>query len=479
MKFIDPLFVRKFLLAALVAVTLLPLAIHAVGGTGARYFTDDYCIWMQAHDAEPLALIWDWYNSSGGRLAQYLSMALLFKPGIEVVSILPAALLLLWGLGLVWLGVEIARALHLPTRHALIGGLFVLAAIITAAPNRVQALYWMTGILTYPAPALMATFAAALMIQTARSRVTALRGAGIFALTFAAGLFNEPFAFMQTALIGGSLLIVLLTAHRQRGWWRALIIAAAAAGVALLVLVIAPGNGVRQASFSHGQSLLMALLGSLVYALVFSLAAVVFNPFGTIAALLTGMAVPGLLKRLASSSARTLVVLTPQQARWGLIVIATLWIGACAAFMLPGFYATGGPPPARSFIMPLWLYFPGLLILGVLIRFAARFSEPSASTIDRLMGYTVAAVITIHGVWASVQIGSIAAYTLEFGREWDRRAEELAALSSTAEVLWMPLPHDLATYGGLETLGTDPDSWINRCAAEFFDVAAIRSSAGS
>jgi len=480
MKSTDPMIAidrRDFPLAVVFVLTLLPLLIHAVGGTGSRFFTDDYCIWMEAHDADALALTWSWYQSSGGRLAQYLSMALLFKAGVNIAPMLPAGLLLLWGLGSAWLGIEAARTLRLRAFPGLVSGILFEASVVAAAPNRVQAVYWMTGILTYAVPIMIATFAAALMLRAARrSRVTVSQGMLIAMLTLAAGLFNEPFALMQIGLIGTGMIITLLAAPSRGSLWQILGIAAFAALAALIILVIAPGNSVRQTSFEAERMLIPALLESFVYALTFSLAAVVFNPFGAVAAFFVGMAIPGLLKHVRSPSNRAASSLTPARARQGLIIGFALWIGCCTAFMLPGFYATSSPPPARSFIMPLWAYLPACALLGALVRFSLRFSEHGAGGLDRLMRYTAAAAIIVHGLWASIEGLPAAVHALAYGREWDARAEEVTTANRSTVFLWAQLPHDLAVYAGLNAIDADPNHWVNRCAAVYFDVAAITTA---
>lgn len=465
---------RPFIL--LIIVCMIPISVHMIGGTGSRYFTDDYCIWAEASDADPIALTAEWYNTSGGRLAQYLSMAMLFKADVYVAPLIPALLLTLWISGVAWLCTEVAAALHIPLRLGIVSGLFITSADIAAAPNLVQAIYWVTGILTYPLPAVIGNFIIALIVRAVRhNTLNAGVGVAIFLLSLTSGLFNEPFALMQCALIGAGILVTGLAARSRRTLWLALGVAAVATAVAIAILVLAPGNSIRQVSFGAQQSLFTALVQSVQYSVTFTFAGVVFNPLGVVAMFFIGSIIPGLIERFSPDLAYRLFQTARHRSLWAFLIGAVLWIGVCAAFMLPGFYATGSPPPARGFIMPLWAYLPWCIAMGVLVRLNLSLPKTVLGRLDTWNMRIAVIVIILHGFWATSQSIPVASYVLQSGREWDARAAEIAAADTSDSILWVPLRYDLAAYAGLVSIAPDHNHWVNLCAAEYFNVAAIRA----
>ncbi len=468
---------RRRLIAStlLVVISLLPFLVHMMGGTGSRYFTDDYCIHLEAASANPLALTADWYETSGGRVAQYLSLAVLFKGGVGVARVTPALLLTVWIIGLGWLGRESALVLKLPALLGIAGALFIGSTMLAGAPNMVQAVYWLTGILTYFAPCVFGTFAAALIVRAGRrNTISLVSGCLIFFLCLAGGLFNEPFVLMQGALLAGGFLVTWLYLPRRALNW-ALGTAAAATALALIIIVIAPGNSVRQDSFVAAPSFTVAMVQSVQYALAFGFLALYTNPIGVLAVVFIGFSFPTLVQRYSASTVF-------EETRYGrrhylaaLALCLLILLAVSAAFMLPGVYATQSPPPARGFIMLLWAYLPLAIALGALLRLSLANSSQWDPRIDRWnIGVAVAAIV-IHMLWASVSGMSTAVYALHYGSEWDARTAELAAASETDDITLPALQHDLALYTGLRPIGTDPAYWVNVCAAEYFGVGSLRT----
>jgi len=363
-------------------------------------------------------------------------------------------------------------------------GILATALIVAATPDDIQSFYWLTGSLTYTVPCIVGTFAAALIVRLARrlalnQGIHPLHLVGLFALCLTAGLFNEPYTLVQGALVGCGLLFTLLYAREQRGWWLTLITAALASLTALIILVIAPGNSVRQTFFVAAPSPLTALVQSVQYALIFTASAINFNPPGVIMAILVGIAIPGVVQHKSIQRGDTHASQWTRRKYLMLMVLyITAWLLVCTAFMFPGLYATQMPPPGRSFAIIMWVYMPWWVGLGALLRLSLWGNARLNAGVERWNMRLVRLAVVVHAVWAVNEAILPVTYSLSYGAEWDARAATLTTATATDDIIVVPLPHELATIRGLDTIGADSSFWVNICAARYYGVRALRTSDG-
>ncbi len=159
-----------------------------------------------------------------------------------------------------------------------------------------------------------------------------------------------------------------------------------------------------------------------------------------------------------------------------LLLILLLWLIAhvmlSAAFMAPGVHATNAPPPARALIVIQFsaaIFYAGIgYLLGAILRQQLRHQARW-----RFVGVGVTLILLLIAPLATVvSFNQVAQVYAQYAREWDRDDALLRAADGSAVSL-PPYTVDVAQGLGLDSLTGDAASWVNRCVAEYYDVAAV------
>lgn len=474
-----PTHFRGIIQPALLITFSLPLFIYSYLGIYSRLIADDYGVAVKAiryglHGA----LIHD-YNLWFGRVSEILTSSIATSLGPRFSMITPALLLVTWWLGLWWAAYEIAVLAKWRTPRAFAAFLacVVLFATLAGSPQLYQSIYWVNSIFTYAASMALLSYIPALILYATRRQMRglsrALAVAALVALSFAAAAFSEPYAAAQTLAMVVAFLVSIAAFKTYRHHAPLLTFAALCGSIAAVtVLLLAPGNTVRQTNFERASSLVEAGIESLIHSAAFMVASVVsFSPGGALAAVIF----PALLVyRLSAAEHLSLII----RRRLRIVALAAVLtaFALIAAFMLPGIYATQMPPPARAYIIPQGILIICLSAAGI---FAGFYVRKTLHIVNKPLK-----AIVVGAVLLAVLLGPILTVTRQlplipllstFAHEWDMRDQMIreAAVRGETDVRVPPFTVDIAEAVGLLTIGADPAFWVNVCAAQYYGVETL------
>jgi hypothetical protein len=463
------------------------LLAHAYVGLYSRYWYDDFNTAAVLRDRGFLGSQRYWYMNWSGRFSFHLAVSLAESAGAWVVSLLPLAALSAWVAVTAWAAYEAASLLRLPRRShtALLTALLVVYATVGSAADVVQSLYWQTGVLTYLAPLIFFTAYAGLVASSAGGepgRAAPWRVCLCALLALAAGGFSEVSAVLQA---GGMCLLLAASLAGVPGLrvrsTRALIAAGFGGALAALLLVaLAPGNGVRQGLGPAHAGLFWSAESSFRYTLYF------FEQHsrrwrGT--ALLC-FALPALLALTAGASrlrqsgdvpgARRLLVLLAYGTAAGFALIVLCFI--------PSFYAQSEPLPRRAHILPKFVLVCVNIYWGALAGLALLKTTRGRMAVARplLAGWcVVAALLLVSPLASALRTFALGARAREYAERWDEAERQIrAAAAAGARDVTVN-----AVEGGEWELGfgrpelrlsRDPKAPQNVAAAMFYGLDSVK-----
>ena len=479
---IPALALKRAALVLLGLALLAGLAAFAQAGSYARYWADDYCYSAAVKQVGLVQGIRDWYNTSGNRLSTLVVVALSELGGPRAVQFLPAAQLLLWLAGWVVFLASLQRAaapraFTTEARWLWIAVLALLMVFFTflLTPDRLQTLYWRMGSLHYslPLPLLLLNLSLLLRAPVRGARWWWAALASALLAFFAAGL-SETFAALQLglllALIAAGLLWGFFTRRSQPSAVRPHVLdprllAFPLAGTLAMMLIMAsaPANAWRQDALPPPDNLLLILPYSLRYAWDF-----IFYS-------LRGAPLPFLVFCLAVFSLCLLLpsyTISPRKAAAAaaLSLLAGYALVVCA--FAPSVYAGLAYPAGRA-------QMPGHAALLAALSAAAFFAAAGlrgtlparrAAWLDALAVVLLLAA-ALYPLRALAVPRADAAQLSVRAERWDARTAQISADRAAGQVDLQVREVDVVQ--SLEDMGPNPNHWINRCAAVYFEVNSI------
>ncbi len=469
-----------FLAWVLLVVLLIPLAGHAYLGTFTRRMADDYCTAATLRRLGFWASQVSWYRDWSGRFSFTFVVNLIQLSGPWLARWLPGLAVGLWLTALIGLMRRVRAAWPPGWARLAPAAAASLALFLTlrGTPSPYQSLYWLTGMLTYSLPLVLATaYAAWLARKTAGDDGARRAGPAAMvvaaAIPFVAGGFSETYVSAQTVGLGIGLLAagVLLRGARRAAAIQLLSAGLLGSALAMVVLVLAPGNDVRR-SFMPPSPDAWSLVQHTVhdaYIFVYQVAKYQTLP------LVLAVSLPVLLGVLAGFN---LPAQTQRSQGGGLALIfgipATTALLTTVAFA-PSEYALSSYPDGRVLITQQYVLFAGIVLWAAAV--GERIGRPLR---DRprparaLVLALFAAGIALAGFLAGdslLRIQEQSPIYREFAATWDDRDARLQdAARLPGETVAVP---SLRHMGDLAEIGDDPEEWINVCVAEAYDVDAV------
>ncbi|MBN1995842.1 MAG: hypothetical protein JW953_24360 [Anaerolineae bacterium] len=353
----------------------------------------------------------------------------------------------------------------------------IIYATLDSAPNVIQSFYWQTGMLKYlPSPILLSIYVGFIAYSLKRigRHSVALPWLVVISagFTFMAGGFSETYVALQTGMLLLAVVICLIgvpTAAKRIAL--PLLIAGLIGSVlALVVVVIAPGNQVRQSHVGSPTNNAYSLIAlSLLYTFQFIKESLLRSP-------LTVM-VSFLFPLLFSFQWHSWpLVLNYKKIFWlfGLsCVVGYLLVMFCVA---PSVYAIASPLVPRAGVIPQfllicfmvgWGYFAGLLL-----KQSLPLSWKKASPCWTIFASAFLIVFLVVGPVASTKrTFSLAPMAKMYASIWDERDAGIKSAKAQGHMnLAVPA---LPPIGGIEDLGSDPNYWLNNCVAKYYGIYSI------
>ncbi len=186
-----------------VVAILVFLGVMAYLGTFTRYMADDYCESFSVTSDSPLGAVINRYMDGQWRASNRYSN-LLFVGVIESllgkknIEIIPAVLIFLWVIGLVYLVRQVRKLAGI--QWHIYTDIFLGAALaffpILEAPNRFQTFYWRSSMATHFVPLVFLNFLLAFLFSrtqsTSETSPSVWAVIGLFFASFMIGGFSEP-----------------------------------------------------------------------------------------------------------------------------------------------------------------------------------------------------------------------------------------------------------------------------------------------
>ncbi len=466
------IFILILLLIALVSIAWL--------STFTRLYADDYCIGADAQQLNLQSFFQKWYSSWTGRFSYIILTWFLAPGGARLAALLPSISLGIWLLVITWALLPSMRHYWAdnPILPSLTFGALIILLVIRSTPNLFQSFFWRDGLINYTFPLIGLTIIAGFLSRCwLETKFSVTRLFFLFLISFASGGFSEVFSVMQLAIYGMLILIVVFThkADRKRTILWALISSLAGALIALLLVLIAPGNAVRQSLLAAHPGFFRLVTFSMRNALFIAAKFFIQTPgwafITIIASIWVGLSI-------AHAESNHQVRLQPTPANWLTVVMLIpvttyiIMVAACA----PVVYMLNAYPDERTILLPVFILIIGIIFSVVKITTTVYHQGFMKNLLQKLAinrWLRVAFIASIFVAALLVTYGSIQKLPdyQHYTATWEARDKELRSPANQgSKQVTVP---GLESRFGLSDLQTEEDFWVNRCMADFYQIPII------
>ena len=460
----------------------IPLAAYALTGLNMRYSGDDYCYAGLFRQKGLFRTITDTYSGPspfhGNRISLTFSSGIADLIGPEASAILPAAILVLWLGGLIFLIREISKSVGMSVKileSVLVGEAIILAALLIT-PELIQSLYWRSGMFPYLMPLVLYSYIAAIIVKQfgkMRSSIPAL--IGIFSLSLLAGAYSETAASVQLTVLvfaaGAAAILSRTDGSSRRSIAIALGASFAGTLVAFSILAISPANGFRLATLDQADSLAELIRLTIFHAYLYSRSVLPRQFLPLLAPFVVSF---WLTAQIAGRGARQLV------ANWRMALLAIAYIGITViatiiAAMLPSAYAQSSYPVGRALILAAFAISFGAAAVGfVLSSYLEAKPRRLGKTALRIAG-AGAAIMGFYALAGTISTVDELAKYKRWSRFWDVRHTQILneRRAGEGEVEVVLIDHIIPD---LAELAPDPDFFYNNCAEWYYDIQSLAAN---
>jgi hypothetical protein len=456
------------------------LAAIAYLGTFTRYMADDYCETYTTKTYSPLGAVLNRYEAGNWRAANRYSNLLFVGVmqsllGSQNIEIVPVLLIMLWGIGLVYL-VRQVRQLAGVEWNILVD-IFLGASLaflsILEAPNRFQTFYWRSSMATHFVPLVFLNFLVAFLFSRMRSnRESPLSMGNVLILLFASfmiGGFSEPPVTVMIVGAGlGLATIWFFVKNKMRRSMLSLTVCVFAGAVsALTVMAVSPAAsnlGAGVPSFGEWVQRTMQ------YTYLFLIDPLKTQPLP----ILFSIVCPAILVFVIYREKTNSNSLNAQTRRNIALALPFILILLIAAGFSTSAYGQAYPVARARFfahyLITITLVFEGVLLGIWLAQVKWRFLN---GVYSEYMAMILLLVMAIYPFRAGLRvIQEVPEYSAR-AQAWDRRDAFIYKLHEQGRIdLTVP---QLDGVDGVKELDTFQTHWVNQCAARYYQVNSIRA----
>ncbi len=438
-----------------------------------RMLGDDFCTVYFAKRLGLFRSVWYWYkNWHGGFSASSVDWLIsIFGP--KAFSVHTFLFLAVW---LIITAVAVRQALRFRGYIAIsvfaevLLAVFVVFTTLILSPDINQSLFWWGGVRGYLSPLILFTLYVALYFWFVSSSPTGIRlwfwVLISFCLTFVTGGFSETFTPAFVVLLGGMTVISLF--FSKSSWRKAstifLLAGFIGALLSLFVMVLAPGNSIRQAYFPASPGLFTILQVAFTSYLAF-LWSIFSSPY-TLSALLgtcLGSIWLGRRMKLAAD-----IPATP-----GWYVVVFLLAGLILAFgcFPPSVYGTSEPPPGRTLITPVFLLTICFLASSFLLGEWLTSRRSQVMVPSSALAVIACGLIIFSSYGEFVKLNSARMDHISFAQRWDQVDLKIRnAKNSGLKDVFIP---SMDNWAGVLYPSDNPKYWPNICYRQFYDINVL------
>jgi hypothetical protein len=472
---------RRNLPYVLIGVFLAPVLAHLYASQFTRLLADDYC-----YGGEALTRGWwgalDYYfNNWQGQFSTVGLLQGVVLLGVNTVRWLPAAYLVLWSAAWVWAIYQFNRltGMRQPFLAACLMTALVMYAIVAGAPNIYQSLYWASASVTYITPMVMLTTFIGILLYVQRRPIGGI-GLAVIAgfsllMMFIADGFSTTFSALQCTLLALGLLVYFSGKVPQRRAALVILLAGFIGAVtALIPLVGAPGNAIRQARFPPPLPLPTVALENLKFAGAFlAMDAVLFSAIPLVVALMCA----GVLYHHWQPLSPMVLGFIKRHSRWLLAASFVVWLLLTYALLIPSTYSVATMPPGRTLIIPHTL----LIILAVAWGAIMGLGMQKTTSHDGLFLSSRWALIAlvplllVGPLRTTVETLALTGEFRKFAQEWDARDHTIrvAVAAGETELVVPPFTEDLAELVYVASAGEQSNQGMNACVELYYGLESF------
>ncbi|RIK31180.1 MAG: hypothetical protein DCC56_03040 [Anaerolineae bacterium] len=443
------------------------LAIHAYLGSFTRLIADDYCTMYNARTFGVFGTALLWYRTWTGVYARALINEILLWIGPYHMWVIVPGILLIW-LVITTLALRLLLETETqPNNRVWVSfslSMILLFSILLLSPRLTQSLYWWGGLSAYTVPLILGTIFLILFLLITRRgwdrRFIVIWRLISFLLAFGLGGISESFT---------PILLVLIAAAFGWRWLNNQLIlksiafwflgsALIGASFALIFMISAPGNAIRQANFppSPGIVEIFRIATNGYFEFIGSLLTQPPISAGVLGVWLGAVLIGG----FAANDHPPRVWTIP----------AALLFGMAIAYLCfpPTAYGMSNVPPRRVLIISAFFLSAGLITSGYLAGkwSSHRMVDKSAVTAGLLLAVTL---LLSYSSWVTSRTLYESRQTfVEFANLWDQvDAQILQAKANGDESITIPA---MSSWTGLDRPNENPKFWATKCYSDFYGI---------
>lgn len=476
-------FIFRSVIGVCTLAMLAAIGLYAYLGTFSRYLGDDYCEAVLFKDSSPVGAVIERYTAGNWPRATMRYSNLLFDGFSELLGknnmqITIASMVLLWVIGLICSIHEIRKSLRVDWSFQtdfFLGTLLGFFSFLQA-PSLFQTVYWRSAMMTHFAPLVFGSFLFAFLVKHMRragSRSVSLStNLIVFFAAFIIAGFSEPPTTTTLTALPLLMFVVWLWGKPPSKQKQLTLLAWTFAGVflGLMVMLLSPAS----ANVAQEKTLnIVEILGnSFRYSYLFMIDSLRTLPLPFFVSTLIPLMLIWLYKQVETS------VLSKEQKRSALLIMIVvpflIWLLIAAGFS-PSVYGQGFPVERMRFlartIMSIAFMLEGAL-LGLLLKdLLFRYSR----TLVHWIVLTFFAVLSIvYPLRAAYIIYKMDVPEYRTRAElWDLRNAFIIRHASLGEKDLI-VPGFSGVYK-IKELDSNPNHWVNLCAAQYYGVNSIKS----
>lgn len=461
-------FPKSLVLPSITVVSILTaLGMYGYIGTFNRLMGDSLCSYYFAQRLGLLRSIWYWRIIWSGRYSAYgFDWALSSVLPAQAIPIFIPMVIFLWvatnSLGF-FLVLRKISVLKNNIFISLLLGSSSVFLILGTSPYIQQSFYWIDGFRAYTLPIIVLPFSFIVysLMTKDNSKTPAVIVAVIsFLMAFANGGLSETFAAVQFAFLILSIISYFLNEHPIKFDKSLLALTAGLIGsiVALVVVITAPGNAVRQQFFPEPPGIIKLISISLDSYISF---------WHTI--FVTPEKVIGLCGGIVLSIWVGTVIQTDSNAQnYGrkiFLSIASAFLLSFACFP-PGVYGYSEETPQRVLIIATFMQTIYLMLAGV---WTGNLIKPYFSQkwliilpISFSLLFLSSTFIVSKNLYQSRDI------YITYAKNWD--ATDMTIKKAKAQGEEVVIVKNVPNWAGMDLLNNNPKHWVNECYSSFYGI---------
>ena len=471
-----------------VAVVALALALAGLAYLGffTRFMADDFCVAGEAHNLSLGGMLKLWYAEWDGRYTYIVISTLIIAAGPKFAGWMPALTAIVWLLGGTWALLPLLRRSRWekPKLLAFLLSAIGLLALLSSTPNLYQSFFWHSSMVTYSMPLVGLVFSAGIILRAWLEDVRILPAiAALFVLTFLLSGFSELIAVMQPVLFLPLLLLSFLIKDKETRKRMLILFGSAllAALVSLAVVFFAPGNQVRLVAAGT-----LTTRPGLLRIITFSLRNMVhivgkyfiWTPIWALLSILPPFLLGWLFTKADSNASpvRSFKALMKQDWVKGIALVIAFALALIWAACVPVVYGLNAYPDDRVIIIPQFVVAAAAVcastMLGAGLSRLGILPDPVGKKgIAIALQAVILLVVISVSVLSMVQTEAQVPLYRSFARSWDERSQYIQEQAQAGETV-ITVPGGSSMFG-VGNLNIDPDNWINKCMASYYQVERI------